>query len=567
MQGRNASRSARMLWPLALFVSLLGYLAFGQDEALGRCDPAVELPVGQVSGLDGSPPEDGAEVRVGGVVTGTFLGDGQLDGFFLQSDDAGSPAGLFVYAPRLRAEFRRHVEPGNRLQVAGRRGTWRDQPQLQRVERIDFCGEPGKPPAVSLTLPAEAESLDSLFGVLVELPQTLTITGNHELGVYGSLDLAASRLFRERSGIGGEGLERLVLDDGSYARNPDPVPYLDAASGTRRVGDRVRGVRGVLVHQFDAWRLHPVTEPEFEVGNPRPEAPSRLPGLQVASMNVENYFITPGERGAADAGELERQRGKLLPALAGLDADLLALIEIENDPAALDDLLDHLNRRVDRPYARLENDPETGTDAIRMAWIYRPDRLEPVGGPTSDGDPVHHRPPLAAAFRPVDGGEPFLAAVVHFKSKTGCPASGDIDRGEGCWNQRRTEQARALARFMEAESEHRGVEQVLLAGDFNSYAAEAPIRLLERDGYRNLVRAYLPAERHYTYVFRGASGMLDYLFVNAAMAERVTGVDVWHINADEPRFFGYDTGHPEAESALGTSYRSSDHDPVRMGID
>ncbi len=567
MQGRTGTLVNRLLWPATLLLSLVLYVAVGMDDAVGRCDGGAEVPLSRVSGLGGESLDDGDEVLVGGIVTGVFLGAERLDGFFLQAEEEDGPAALFVYAPRLDTEFRQWVRPGVRLQVSGRRGTWRGQPQLQRVEGVRFCGEPGKPEAVSLALPADDERLRALSGVLVEFPESLTVTGNHTLGRFGSLDLAAERLYRQRSGIDDDGVARMVLDDGSYRSNPDPVPFLDELGGTRRTGDRVGNLRGILVHQFDDWRLHPVVEPEFEVANPRPAEPVLPPGLRVAAVNVENYFVTLGERGAGSPPALDRQRAKLLPALAALDADLLALVEVENRPAALQDLLEHLNRVVDRRYARLDGSVYAGTDAIRVAWLYRPDRLQPLGSPASDAREVHHRAPVVAAFQPVDGGEPFLAAVVHFKSKIRCPERGDVDRGEGCWNQRRMEQARALVGFVDRESRRRGVEQVLLAGDFNSYAAERPIRLLERAGYRNVIAGELPPERHYTYVFRGASGMLDYLFVNEALSDRVTGAEVWHINADEPSFLGYDAPGGDSPASRGLPFRSSDHDPVMLGLE
>jgi hypothetical protein len=50
----------------------------------------------------------------------------------------------------------------------------------------------------------------------------------------------------------------------------------------------------------------------------------------------------------------------------------------------------------------------------------------------------------------------------------------------------------------------------------------------------------------------------------------VTGTTIWHINADEPDLIDYDTSfkHP-AQGALfePNAYRSSDHDPVLVGLD
>ena len=51
----------------------------------------------------------------------------------------------------------------------------------------------------------------------------------------------------------------------------------------------------------------------------------------MASFNVLNYFTTLGSRGADTAEEFTRQRTKIIAALAALDADVVGLIEIENN--------------------------------------------------------------------------------------------------------------------------------------------------------------------------------------------------------------------------------------------
>ena len=57
--------------------------------------------------------------------------------------------------------------------------------------------------------------------------------------------------------------------------------------------------------------------------------------------------------------------------------------------------------------------------------------------------------------------------------------------------------------------------------------------------------------------------------VNPSLADEVTGVTVWHINADEPDLIDYDMSFKlPAQDALYApdAYRSSDHDPVIIGL-
>jgi hypothetical protein len=63
---------------------------------------------------------------------------------------------------------------------------------------------------------------------------------------------------------------------------------------------------------------------------------------------------------------------------------------------------------------------------------------------------------------------------------------------------------------------------------------------------------------------------LDYALANATLSDQVTGVTVWHINADEPDLIDYDmTFKQNAQDALYApdAYRASDHDPVIVGLD
>ena len=70
--------------------------------------------------------------------------------------------------------------------------------------------------------------------------------------------------------------------------------------------------------------------------NPRPAAPPEVGGdITVAAFNVLNYFTTltsqnPDARGAATAEQFAIQKSKIVTAINGLDADVVALQEIEN---------------------------------------------------------------------------------------------------------------------------------------------------------------------------------------------------------------------------------------------
>lgn len=555
----------RQAGPFALLLALL----LATSTATAGCPEPSSADLAVIKGIgERSPLPAGREVIVDGVVTGEFLGRERLNGFYLQQATEHGPVGLFVYMPGATPSDGILIAPGSHLQLHARTGEYRGQVQLERVEQIETCASDRLPEPIAVDWPLSEEQLSRKEGLLVSFPQTLTVTGNDELARYGSLGLATERLFRPTN-TPGEPRQRdiLVLDDGSYRAYPSPTPYLDAES-TRRVGSTVQGLTGILSHAFDAYRLHPTLEPRFENANPRPE-PLPDPGerLRIATFNVENYFVTLGQRGAANADELERQRAKLAAAVEGLQADILALVEVENDPHALDDLVEQLSERTGIRYRAVGGEADRGSDAIKLALIYRTDRVEAVSELYADDDPAHHRPPLAAFFRSVNSGPAFGVVTAHFKSKSGCPPSGDIDRGQGCWNQRRVEQSQAMSDFLDRLAAAEGHERLLLAGDLNAYGAEDPIRTLTHSGLINLIARELPPERHYSYVFRGESGYLDHALASPELAAAVAAVRPWPINADEPAFLGYDGPDNAAPHFRPDPFRSSDHDPIAVDLE
>ncbi|SCZ57754.1 ExeM/NucH family extracellular endonuclease [Thiohalomonas denitrificans] len=553
----------------ALLALILAAFAAGAD-----CPSVDTASIHAMKGYTSPRIPLGKEVTVEGIVNGSFLGGDRLGGFYLQSQgsaEGGLPAGIFVYAPQPGKNALAKLTPGSRIQLTGRIKKYKGQIQLTRPKAIRHCGETKLPKPTMLTLPADQGRLARFEGLLVRLTQPLTVSGNGDLLRHGSLALSqGGRLFRPTQAPGIDGREnasrRILLDDGSYRARPQPIPYLDA-DGTRRVGSHVSNLEGILAYAFGEYRVHPTEVPTFQATNPRPETPQAPDGRwRVAVFNIENYFTTLGSRGADNQRELKRQTGKLLKAIQTLEADVLALAEIENREHSLQTLVTQLNRNAPpgARYRAVKPPRGSGQDAIRSALVYRADRLV-VDRARSDFDPAHSRPPLAALFRPRQkGARPFGVIAIHFKSKSGCPTSGDVDRGQGCWNLRRMAQAEALLEFARTISRETGVDEWLVAGDVNAYSDEAPVRRLKKDGLTDLITAHVPQDQRYTYVYRGESGYLDYALATSKLVRRVRGVSMWHINADEPPFLTY---HGDPNRATGTPYRSSDHDPIVVGLD
>ena len=180
---------------------------------------------------------------------------------------------------------------------------------------------------------------------------------------------------------------------------------------------------------------------------------------------------------------------------------------------------------------------------------------------------TRNRPALAQTFEEKAGGEKFTAAINHLKSKgSACDDMGDPDvgDGQGTCNKTRTAAAKAEAEWLATDPTGSGDPDMLILGDLNAYAMEDPISALQEEGYTNLVAKY-GGMYAYSYVFFGQAGYLDHSLANMPLAPQVTGTTVWHINADEPSALDYNS-YNQPGLYKPDAYRSSDHDPVLVGL-
>jgi predicted extracellular nuclease len=580
--------------------------ADGTKTALRATIPAHKLPecaaptepltdITAVQGPGATSPLEGQRVTVRGIVTADLRAGsaaGNIGGLFIQqADPDGDPVtseGLFVFTTSST-----ELQPGDLVQVTGtvaefRRGGSGDAlTQISGNPLLERCGAAPPIKPTTLTLPmADATEFERYEGMLVRFQQPLYVSGNEGLGRFGELVLSAqSRLFHPNNhpelapdeARAFNARNRLVLDDARNVSNPAPTPFMSEAGsgGTRRAGDVVKGLQGVLTTDFGAWRVQPTEAPAFEPRNARSAAPEPVGGsLRVASLNVLNYFTSLGSRGANNAAELVRQRDKLVATIVALDADVLGLIEIQNNGGtALRELVAAVNTALGGPVYTLRNAGLVGDDEITTAVIYKAARVAAVGNAQVPTDPDFAsgggvRPPLAQRFAALDNGGGFWFVVTHLKSKGGCPSSAtspDADAGQGCWNVTRLRQAQALQRWVAGLTAATGEADVLMAGDFNAYLNEDPIQALRAAGHEALLLR-MPAEQRYSYVFESEAGALDHAFASATLSAQVSGVTVWHSNADEPVVLDYNLENKTDDRYAPTPYRASDHDPVLVGL-
>jgi predicted extracellular nuclease len=595
-------------------------------------------PVYSVQGAGLVSPLEGTSVAVEGVVVGDFQNNsstdhGDLNGFYVQDPAGdGNPAtsdGIFVFAPSAL-----DVAVGDVVRVRGGVSEFNGMTEIG-ASKVLWCSGGGSVLPVAVSLPVSSlNDFEAYEGMLVNFPQALTISEYFNYDRFGEMVLALpldgeTRAFTPTAiddpgadalaRAAANALRRITLDDGLTTQNPSVVRHPNGSSFSLgnlfRGGDTVANVTGVIDYSFNLYRIQPTGAAEYTAVNPRPAAPEPVGGsLQVAALNTLNYFLTPDyptgnpldnkcgplqnvECRGADSdqpNELTRQRTKLLAALAGLDADIIGLNEMENtlgvDPLGDPNLgiVPGLNDIFGPGTYTAINTGVIGTDAIRVGLIYRPAVVTPVGSfqiLTSEDDPrfldTKNRPSLAQTFEVLTTGARFTVVVNHLKSKgSDCLDVGDPDLGDGqgnC-NVTRTNAAQALVDWLAADPTSSGDPDFLITGDLNSYAKEDPIdavlagpddTLATTDDYTNLILQY-QGTYAYSYVFDGQAGYLDHALASTSLLSQVSGATEWHINADEPDLLDYDTSFkPPSQDALyePNGYRSSDHDAVIVGLD
>ncbi len=566
-----------------------------------------EAPITPIYQIQGSGP---AVTRTGTVTTrGVVVGDYEgaspnLRGFFLQDPtgdgDAATSDGIFVF----EGSNANAVKLGDLVTVTGTAAENQGQSQIS-VGTVTVCASDQTLAPTDVAFPvADDTTLERYEGMLVRVPQPMSVTEHFQLGRFGQVTLSADGRLAQPTNVVAPGaaaaalqaqnnLRKIVLDDASQAQNPDPIVFARGgqpltAANTLRGGDTVTSLTGVLNYTWggnasspNAYRIRPIGalggQARFEAVNERPAAAPAVGGqVRVVGMNLLNFFNTLDTtgnncrggvagavmdcRGANTTTEFDRQWHKTVAAVSGTGADVVAFMEMENDGYGTDSaerfLVDRLNEQDGAgTWAFIDADARTGqvdamgTDAIKVGMLYKPAAVTPVGTTaalntdafvTGGDSGPRNRPSLAQAFRDNTTGGVFVAVANHLKSKGSACGSPDTGDGQGNCAVVRTKAAQLLSDWLATDPTRTGDDDVLLLGDMNSYAKEDPIAMFESKGFTNLIAARNGAEA-YSYVFDGQWGYLDHALGSASLSRQVTGVADWHVNADEPSVLDYNT--------------------------
>lgn len=667
------------------FNPALEYVAAPKDDASGLgcsgdgpCDgtlpPAFVCPVDQlipvpaIQGTGSSSPlvpagkfESEQAHATRGVVTQVV--SGLYKGFFIQDPQGdGDPAssdGLFVYSTQANSA----VVPGAEVCVSGKVKEYFNQTQLNADQLVVTQPMVALLPAVDL-VPVAGETLNQLLerheGMQVRLvpESSLVVTRNFSFDYdgkrnnlvlsYGAPLIKSTQKFAALSEEASQWALRnqqnqLVVE--TDAKTPDGVlpwyPAFNAEDGYLRIGDKLNGLEGALGYSYNLFRLvasNRIDSSDIDhSGWDRVETPelAEAGDLRVASFNVLNFFTTVvggdanptgSNRGALTVVEFEKQRTKIVSAITRLNADVVGLMEIENngygDNSAIANLVEALNAAQpdEADHYRWIASPDgqpIGTDAITVGLIYRPASVTPQGAASLIVLPVQQAEALDASGKPVainqgmresllqqfsspKGDAPLTLVVNHLKSKgSACfedypdYASADPLDGQGHCNALRVSAAKVLGESLKDMS-----GDLLLIGDLNAYGMEDPIRVLtsydpaaqprqimsasfttlagqpfeesssalgKGYGFVNLNTRFHGTDT-YSYSYEGELGNLDHALANPSLAAKVIGIEDWHINSAESNFFEYGSKYTGQLAKSDGPFSASDHDPVLVAI-
>lgn len=588
--------------------------------------PAGAVPISKIQGVGDSSAVVGETVSIQAIVTGDFQDNdtettSNLGGFYVQDENPDDSAltsdGIFIYDGNSPAV---DVAIGDRVDVSGSVGEYFDETQITATS-VGVTGR-GSIRPTDIDLPSAGTSknidgdaiadLERYEGMLVRFPQKLYVSNLRFLERFGEVGLSqGGRLFQFTNSNAADArayasykqaiaARSVVLDDGMRSSYPSTIPHLNAGAANDysiRTGDSISGVTGNLrfsrgsgASGDETWRLMPSDAVSFSNDNPRPGAPAIGGSIRVGSFNVLNFFsnIDNGQsvcgpdgddncRGADSAQEHSRQLARTSSALALLDADLVGLMELENNASdSISSIVDALNDRIgDGNYAFVD----TGTisdDAIKSGFIYDASSLK-ASGPFKLLDSSidsrfkenRNRPVLAQTFEVTSTGAVFTVVVNHLKSKgSSCSRYGDpnLNDGQGNCNLTRTNAAAAIAEWITTDPTGSGDPDFLVIGDLNAYFMEDPLATLENAGLTNLLEK---GSNPYSSVFDGQAGVIDYALASPSLVSQVVAAIAWHINADEPSLLDYnlENGRDAGLFNPDSPYRVSDHDPIVVGLE
>ncbi|WP_051786415.1 ExeM/NucH family extracellular endonuclease [Endozoicomonas numazuensis] len=528
----------------------------------GEGDTSPLVPEGSFSG-DTVTVKGIVTKRVESLYKGFFIQDAKGDNNDLTSD------GIFIYTGSAPAD---DIKEGSVVCLQGQVKEFFSQTQVSMTEtnyQVLEESQTASPTYLQLdpSLPLE-DQLEAYEGMLVTTTDSaLVVTRNFGFDFKSfrnnmvlSLSAPLYKPTQKHPALSDEAKQLAASNDKGHLfvetdqkpANGD-LPYFsgfNAEDGYIRIGDKVENLEGVIGFSYGEYRLITATDEnliaadfqhDFSDRTSQPELPANR-DLTIASFNVLNYFnsgvggdsnpLSQNRGAGSNEADFNKQRTKIINAMIEMDADIIGLMEIENNgfgqASAIQDLINGLNAELQNSedHYQFVTSPDggvIGTDAITVGLLYRPAKVSLDG--TSE---IIEMPAQRAEYQALQGGEEVtkslfkgqrnalvqtfgvkledgqqrdLTVVVnHLKSKgSQCyndfveyqqpvplNSSGRIDERnakridgyvddlQGSCNEFRLSAADVLGHYMRGNT----AGDVLILGDINAYGKEDPVRLL-----------------------------------------------------------------------------------------
>lgn len=402
--------------------------------------------------------------------------------------------------------------------------------------------------------------MSQFVGKEVQFTTPFYVTNNSKTG---QLTIAPRRIFNPTN----QALPLSTDYHSILSLNEQGTLTLTNVSGYHRIDERVHNLK-VKVNSYNSlsfvsgdWRGN--TRAEMEKGIDLKAIDARGEHtLLVCCMNLEYYIVEAFDSyGPANNTEHQAQRTKVSQAMAKINADIYAFVEIQLGQGALAELAADLTKNTGRNFTYINDGSSIDGTFTKAGYIYCTDKVTPHGNMQHNDTYVENRKKVQG-FTEKASGEKFVLSVNHFKAKSGSGSGANKDQGDGqgSFNAARVQEANSIISRYASYTSTFGDEDFLIVGDLNAYGKEDPITTLTDWGMIDLHRTF-HADSSYSYVYQGTLGYLDHALCNSTLYPQVTGMTPYHINAPEKDTYTYN-----GSSNDGTMFRCSDHDPILIGL-
>ena len=270
-----------------------------------------------------------------------------------------------------------------------------------------------------------------------------------------------------------------------------------------------------------------------------PSLPSNT-RLRVVASNVMNYLHDYEASNASVRSDaaFDEKTDEMATVFVGLEADIVALCEVQQDDDILSYIVDAMNKKVGKNVYEYVldgskyNNPAPGNyGSIKCGFIYRFDKYtEGNRYSTNPSDATFKLRMQVIPFTEKSTKEKFVLSLNHLQAKT-----SDSD------GSKRKSQATTLVNAL--KNNNYGDPDILIVGDLNAETTEDCLSPIMNAGYEEQVLKY--DSKAYSYTYYGQRQLIDHALANSSMAKQVTGATIYHL----------------------TNYDNySDHDVVLVGV-